>query len=174
MSKFPNVSLRPFYHACASGAGIAQLDVARRVSYNLAGAIVAARAFLLLEVVEFCCKKFFSVVHILIIIVQAITALALIVLMAVQNDKNEQGGVMGIGGAGGRDAGEIDMEVGLDRILIPLTRWMAGGFIASSVLAAIPEVKLNFAYLLIGIVLYVVAMLYGGLLWQTATGMKKS
>lgn len=118
--------------------------------------------------------EFVSVLHILIIIVQAICALALIVLMAVQNDKAEQGGVMGIGGAGGRDAGEIDMEVGIDRILKPLTRWMAGGFIAASVLAAIPAAKITFVYVVIGVVLYLVAMLYGGLLWQTATGMKKS
>jgi preprotein translocase subunit SecG len=112
-------------------------------------------------------------VHILTIILQAICGLALIILMAVQNDKAEQGGVMGIGGAGGRDAGEIDMEVGIDRILKPLTRWIAGGFLAFSILAAIPADKINIAYILIGVALYVLAMLYGGLLWQTATGMKK-
>lgn len=112
--------------------------------------------------------------HILTIILQAICGLALIILMAVQNDKAEQGGVMGIGGAGGRDTGEIEMEVGIDRILKPLTRWMAGGFLAFSILAAIPADKINFVYILIGVALYVLAMLYGGLLWQTATGMKKS
>jgi hypothetical protein len=80
---------------------------------------------------------------------------------------------MGIGGAGGRDAGEIDMEVGIDRILKPLTRWTAGGFLAFSILAAIPADRINFVYFVIGVALYVIAMLYGGLLWQTATGMKK-
>jgi preprotein translocase subunit SecG len=145
---------------------LARLDATRRVSYNLAGVRAVWRTLLL--------WKFSNVVHILSIIIQAICALALVVLMAIQTDKAEQGGVMGIGGAGGRDAGEIDMAVGPERILKPLTRWIAGGFVTSSILAAIPAAKINFVYVAIAIALYVVAMLYGGLLWQTVTGMKKS
>lgn len=112
--------------------------------------------------------------HTLIIIFQAITAVALIVLMAVQTDKAEQGGVMGIGGAGGRDTSEIDRLVGAERILKPLTQWMAGGFLVTSVLAAIPAAKINVIYLLVGVVLYVIAMLYGGLVWQTLTGANRN
>lgn len=112
--------------------------------------------------------------HTFIIIFQAITALALIILMAVQTDKAEQGGVMGIGGAGGRDTSEIDRLVGAERILKPLTQWMAGGFLITSVLAAIPASKINITYLAVGVAFYVVAMLYGGLIWQTLTGANRN
>lgn len=95
-------------------------------------------------------------------------------MMAVQTDKAEQGGVMGIGGAGGRSTSEIDHLVGAERILKPLTRWMAGGFLASSVLAAIPADRITIVHLLVGIAVYVAAMLYGGLAWQVATGMSRN
>ena len=112
--------------------------------------------------------------HTFIIILQAIAALSLIILMAIQTDKAEQGGVMGIGGAGGRSTSEIDRLVGAERILKPLTRWIAGGFLFSSVLAAVPADKITPVHLLVGVAIYVVAMLYGGLIWQVMTGMKKS
>lgn len=112
--------------------------------------------------------------HTLIIILQAISALTLIVLMAIQTDKAEQGGVMGIGGAGGRSTSEIDRLVGAERILKPLTRWIAGGFLVSSILAAVPADKITIFHLLIGIVLYVIAMMYGALVWQLATGMTRN
>ena len=94
--------------------------------------------------------------------------------MAIQTDKAEQGGVMGIGGAGGRSTSEIDRLVGAERILKPLTKWVAGGFLFSSVLAAVPVDKITIAHLLVGAAIYVVAMLFGGAIWQTLTGMKKT
>jgi preprotein translocase subunit SecG len=113
-------------------------------------------------------------VHIFAIVLQALCAVGLIILMAVQTDKAEQGGVMGIGASGGRSAGEIDMEVGPQRILKPLTKWMAGGFLASSILAAIDAERIGPLHVLIGIALFVVAMMFGGTIWQTLTGMKRT
>ena len=112
--------------------------------------------------------------HTFVIILQALCALGLVILMAVQTEKAQQGGVMGLGASGGRSTGDIDMAVGTERIFKPLTKWLAGGFLASSVLAAIDAKKLTVWHVLVVIVLYVVAMLYGGLVWQTLTGMRKS
>jgi protein translocase SecG subunit len=113
-------------------------------------------------------------VHTLIIVLQAISALTLIVLMAVQTDKAEQGGVMGIGGADGRSTSEIDRLVGAERILKPLTLWMAGAFLSASILAAIPADKVTFVHFLVGVALYVVAMMFGGRVWNAVTGMNSN
>lgn len=94
--------------------------------------------------------------------------------MAVQTDKAEQGGVMGIGGAGGRSTSEIDRLVGAERILKPLTKWIAGGFLISSVLAAVPAGKITIVHLLVGVAVYAIAMLYGAILWQAVTGARKA
>jgi preprotein translocase subunit SecG len=101
-------------------------------------------------------------------ILQIITALAVIILMAVQTSKAEQGGVMGLGAAGGRGAGEIDMLVGAERILKPLTRWMAIGFLFSSVLSAIQNVTIW--HFLCFFALYLVVMVFGNPIWRTITG----
>lgn len=103
-------------------------------------------------------------------ILQVITTLSLIALMAVQTDKTEQGGggVMGLGAAGGRSSGSINMPVGAERILKPLTVWMAVGFLFSSVLNAMNDKQW---YHLVGaIVSYVLVMRFGGLLWKAVTG----
>ena len=112
--------------------------------------------------------------HTFIIILQAISALSLIVLMAVQTDKAEQGGVMGIGGAGGRSTSEIDRLVGTERILKPLTKWIAAGFLFTSVLAAVPANKITIVHLLVGAALYTIAMMYGAMIWQAVTGSRKA
>lgn len=112
--------------------------------------------------------------HNFVIVLQALCAVGVIILMAIQTDKAEQGGVMGIGASGGNSAGEIDMSVGAERILKPLTKWMVGGFLASSILSAVGPDKINVWHVLGGIALFTVLMLFGGPVWQTVTGMKKS
>lgn len=112
--------------------------------------------------------------HTLVIVLQALTAVGLIILMAIQTDKAEQGGVMGLGAAGGRSAGEVDVAVGPERILKPLTKWIAGGFLASSILAAIDPARISVFHVLIGGVLFVLAMMYGATAWQTLTGMRRT
>ena len=97
----------------------------------------------------------------------------MVIMMAVQTDKAEQGGVMGLGASGGRNAGEIDVSVGAERILKPLTKWLAGGFLASSILAAMDPALITVWHVLGGSVLFVIAMLYGAIAWQTVTGMKR-
>jgi preprotein translocase subunit SecG len=95
-------------------------------------------------------------------------AVLIIVLMAIQTDKAEQGGVMGIGGASGRQAGSIDVMVGPERILKPLTRWACIGFLFSSIFAAIPELTIiQFALLFF---IYAVIMLVGNRIWTTLVG----
>jgi protein translocase SecG subunit len=106
----------------------------------------------------------------LVTILQIICALGLVVLLAVQTDKSEQGGVMGIGGAGGRSSGEIDMEVGAERILKPLTRWVANAFLATSILSAIPRDIINVGHVVGVFVAYLIIMLYGGTIWRVFFG----
>jgi preprotein translocase subunit SecG len=111
-----------------------------------------------------------TLIHIIGLLLQVITTVSLIALMAVQTDKTEQGGggVMGLGAAGGRSAGNIDLPVGAERILKPLTVWMAVGFLFSSVLNAMNDKQW---YHVVGaIVLYVLVMRFGGLLWKLVTG----
>jgi preprotein translocase subunit SecG len=63
-------------------------------------------------------------------VLQVVSALLFIVLMAIQTDKNEQSGVMGLGAQGGRMSGSIDMPVGAERILKPMSKWAGIGFIS--------------------------------------------
>ena len=104
----------------------------------------------------------------LITILQLAAALALVVLLAVQTSKAEQGGVMGIGAAGGRGSSDVDMLVGTERILKPLTKFVAVGFLALSLLNAIPNV--NFGHFFFVLAIYVVAMRFGGIVWKAITG----
>lgn len=112
--------------------------------------------------------------HTFVNIIQLITSLGVIVLMAIQTDKAEQSGVMGLGASGGRSAGEIDLDVGAERILKPLTKWCGGAFLASSMLSAIDPDIINIWHVLGGTALFVVAMMYGGIVWQTLGGTRKN
>ena len=115
----------------------------------------------------------------LLLVLQIITALVFVVLMAVQTDKAEAGGVMGLGGQGGRVGEEVDMPVGAERILKPLSKWTAIGFLFLSALAAMNgEIVANskgaqslpFWVFLIGVALYAFIMLAGDRLWKGFTG----
>jgi len=112
--------------------------------------------------------------HTFVTVLQIISALVLVVLMAVQTDKAEQGGVMGLGGAGGRSTGTIDMAVGAERILKPLTKWTSGAFFTFSILAAVQKANLTFIHVIAALIIYVIAMMFSGLVWQAITGMRST
>jgi protein translocase SecG subunit len=102
------------------------------------------------------------------LILQILSALIFIALMAVQTDKNEQSGVMGLGGQGGRMSGSIDMPVGAERILKPMSKWTAIGFLFSSLLAAAnSEMQggLPWYILIAAIAIYAFVMLFGDKVW---------
>lgn len=100
------------------------------------------------------------------LVLQVISATIFVVLMAIQTDKAEQSGVMGLGGQGGRMMGSIDMPVGAERILKPMSKWTGVAFlILSSLSAMASENKLQIWYLPIALVLYLVIMLYGDKIW---------
>jgi len=106
---------------------------------------------------------------ILLILLQGAAALLFVVLMAVQTDKAEQGGVMGIGAQGGRLNGSIDMPVGAERILKPLSKWTAIAFLFLSCLTAIngnPDAHLTIWHVLAALVIYLGVMLYGNQVWD--------
>jgi len=112
--------------------------------------------------------------HTFVIILQVILAIALLVLVAVTEDKNEQGGgVMGLGASGGRSAGEVDMVVGMERITKPASRWVGGAFLAVSVVAAFGTNTVTIWHFLVIGVLYLVAMFYGGVIWETISGTRQ-
>ena len=101
---------------------------------------------------------------------QLITTLGLVALLAIQTDKTEQsGGVMGIGAAGGRSSSGVELAVGRERILKPLTSWIAVGFLFSSLLNAIPRDKANATTFAIVIALYFFVMLVGVKVWKAFT-----
>ena len=115
----------------------------------------------------------------LLLVLQIVTALTFIVLMAVQTDKAEAGGVMGLGGQGGRVGEEVDMPVGAERILKPLSKWTAIAFLFLSAMAAMNgEIVANskgaqalpFWVFLIGVLLYLFIMLMGDRVWKVVTG----
>ena len=94
--------------------------------------------------------------------------------MAVQTDKAEQGGggVMGLGAAGGRTSGQIDMAVGAERILKPLTKWIVVGFLFCCVLNALGD-AVSIWHFLGALALYVIIMLFGSVVWNAVTGLKR-
>lgn len=103
-------------------------------------------------------------------VLQFISATIFIILMAIQTDKNEQSGVMGIGAQGGRMSGSIDMPVGAERILKPMSKWTAIGFLITSLLAAanseIPT-GLPWYVLIAAIAFYAFVMILGNRVWAT-------
>ena len=112
--------------------------------------------------------------HTFIFALQAITAITLIILMAIQTDKAEQGGggVMGLGAAGGRTSGQIDMPVGAERFLKPMTKWIVVGFLFTSILNALGD-DVTIWHFLVALVIYLFVMLFGGMVWNTVTGLKR-
>ena len=109
---------------------------------------------------------------VVLLILQIVSALIFIVLMAVQTDKNEQSGVMGLGAQGGRMSGSIDMPVGAERILKPMSKWSGIGFLFASVLAAAHSELassnsggLPWYVLIAAIAVYAFVMLFGNVVW---------
>ena len=111
--------------------------------------------------------------HTFIIALQIIITIGLVVLLAIQTDKAEQGGVMGLGAAGGRSASDIDVAVGPERILKPLTKWLAIGFLFTSALSAVPERSITIIHFVVALVIYLVIMLYGDTVWRAALGIRR-
>lgn len=110
--------------------------------------------------------------HTFIFILQAVTAIGVIIMMAIQTDKAEQGGVMGLGAAGGRTSGQIDMPVGAERILKPLTKWLVIGFLFTSLLNALGD-DVTIWHFLGAVVIYVAVMMFGGVVWNAVTGARR-
>jgi len=110
--------------------------------------------------------------QIVVFILQVVAAIILVALLAIQTNKTEQsGGVMGIGGAGGRSTGGVELAVGAERILKPLTTWIAIGFLISSLLHARPKESKTVVNFAIFLAAYLFVMLVGGKLWKAFTGM---
>ncbi len=114
----------------------------------------------------------------ILLVLQILTALVFVVLMAVQTDKAEAGGVMGLGGQGGRIGEEVDKPVGAERILKPLSKWTAIGFLFLSAMAAMNSETLQNSQgqhglpiwiVLIFVVAYAFVMTIGDRLWATFT-----
>ena len=112
------------------------------------------------------------------LVLQILTALVFVVLMAVQTDKAEAGGVMGLGGQGGRIGEEVDKPVGAERILKPLSKWTAIGFLFLSAMAAmnseiVQQSKgasaLPIWGVLVFVLLYAFVMTIGDRLWTNFT-----
>ena len=107
--------------------------------------------------------------NVVLFLLQVISALIFIVLMAVQTDKNEQSGVMGLGAQGGRMSGSIDMPVGAERILNPMSKWSGIGFVFASLMAAAHSENggLPWYFLVGGIGLYLFVMIMGDIVWKS-------
>ena len=108
------------------------------------------------------------------LILQIGAALLFVVLMAIQTDRAEQGGVMGLGAQGGRMSGSIDMPVGAERILKPLSKWTAIGFLFLSGLASVNSNTPGGVPLLIvaaTIMVYLGVMLFGNRAWEKFQGL---
>jgi preprotein translocase subunit SecG len=102
----------------------------------------------------------------ILLILQVLAATIFVILMAVQTDKAQQSGVMGLGGQGGRNMGDIEMPVGAERILKPMSKWTAVAFLILSTLSAMhAEDKLQWWYLPFALVAYLAIMLYGDRVW---------
>ena len=106
----------------------------------------------------------------ILLVLQILTALGFVILMAVQTDKADAGGVMGLGGQGGRVGEEVDMAVGAERILKPLSKWLAVGFLFLSAMAAMNgEGRLPWWGVLVFVALFLFVMTLGNRLWASFT-----
>ncbi len=107
---------------------------------------------------------------IVLLVLQVLAALTFVILMAIQTDKAQQSGVMGLGGQGGRNMGSIDMPVGAERILKPMSKWVAVGFLFLSALAAMHGEKvLQWWHFPIALALYAAIMMFGDRVWESFT-----
>lgn len=100
---------------------------------------------------------------------QIVLAIVFVVLMAVQTERAQQSGIMGLGGQGGRMGGEIDMPVGAERILKPLTKWVVVAFLITCVMSALEmneNVALSWYHVVLGVVVFSVVVGFGDRLWD--------
>jgi preprotein translocase subunit SecG len=105
---------------------------------------------------------------IVLLVLQVIAALIFVILMAIQTDKAQQSGVMGLGGQGGRNMDSIDMAVGAERVLKPMSKWVAIGFLFLSAMAAMNgEGTLQWWHFPIALVLYLAVMVIGDKVWNS-------
>jgi preprotein translocase subunit SecG len=115
---------------------------------------------------------FLKVMTTFLLVLQVLAALVFVILMAVQTDKAEQSGVMGLGGQGGRNMGSIEMPVGAERILKPMSKWVAVAFLFLSSLAAINgQGKLEWWHFLVAVAVYGFVMTVGNKVWDAFVGM---
>jgi len=94
-------------------------------------------------------------------IVHLLACIGLIVVIMFQTTKSEGGtGGMGWGTIGGKATSSLDALVGMDRILKPLTFWLAITFLVTAILNGTDEKKLGTMLTVIG-PLYFIAMVWG-------------
>jgi len=96
-------------------------------------------------------------------ILHIIACVGLIVVIMLQVTKSEgsSGGAgLGWGTIGGKSSASVNIPVGVERILQPLTTWLALTFLVTACLKAVPAPKLAGATSIIG-PLYFAAMIWG-------------
>ena len=104
-----------------------------------------------------------GILAILIDIVSMIAAVGLIVVIMLQVTKSEgSSGAAGLGWGtiGGKSSASVNVPVGVERILQPLTAWLALTFYVTAFLKAIPGPKLGPVLGVVG-PLYIASMIWG-------------
>ena len=108
------------------------------------------------------------VLQTLVDILHVIACIGLITVIMLQVTKSEgSSGAAGLGWGtiGGKSSASVNVPVGLERILQPLTTWLALTFFATACLNALPNEKFHQALWIVA-PLYVAAMIWGGKMLQ--------
>jgi protein translocase SecG subunit len=102
-------------------------------------------------------------VAVIIDILHIVACIGLIVVIMLQVTKSEgsSGGAgLGWGTIGGKSSASVNIPVGVERILQPLTTWLALTFLVTALLKAVPGPKLAGTTSIVG-PLYLAAMIWG-------------
>ncbi|PIX45235.1 MAG: preprotein translocase subunit SecG [Armatimonadetes bacterium CG_4_8_14_3_um_filter_58_9] len=103
--------------------------------------------------------------------IHSVSCIGLVAVIMFQTTKSEGGtGSMGWGTIGGKASSSLDVAVGIDRILKPLTFWLAVTFLVTAILNGAGEKTLGPMLAFVGPV-YIVAMIWGR---QALTWVKKA
>ncbi|MBI3921078.1 MAG: preprotein translocase subunit SecG [Armatimonadetes bacterium] len=93
--------------------------------------------------------------------VHVISCIGLVAVIMFQVTKSEGGGGgLGWGTIGGKATSSLNIPVGVERILQPLTFWCAVTFLVSATLNSVDEKKLGTVLTVVG-PLYIIAMVWG-------------
>jgi len=93
-------------------------------------------------------------------IISCVGLVAVIMLQTTKSEGSSGGAGLGWGTIGGKSSASVNVPVGIERILQPLTTWLALTFFVTAILNAVDGERFTATLSVLG-PLYIVAMIWG-------------